>query len=88
MLLMLKWSTNTYLNPKTESDLLNNDRFFYVPTFPGRPWKLASIVKTWIRLKNDRHSVPVVVGGLIGRAGICCVVEQKLLSSLKTVEVF
>ena len=43
-------------------------------------------VKTWTRLKNERHSVPVAVGGLMARAGIRCVLERKLLPSLKTVK--
>ena len=37
--------------------------------------------------KNDRHSGSVVVRGLMGRAGICRVVERKLVPSLKTVKV-
>ena len=51
-------------------------------------------VKTWTRLKNERHSAPVAVGGLMGRAvpwdpfgRICCVVERELLASLKPVKV-
>ena len=32
--------------------------------------------------KNERHSTPVVVKGLMARAGICFVVERKLLPSL------
>ena len=43
-------------------------------------------VKTWTRLKNERHSAPVAVGGLMARAGIRCVLERKLLASLKTVK--
>ena len=37
--------------------------------------------QTWTRLKNDRHSVAVVVRGFIGRAGIYFVVERQLLPS-------
>ncbi|MCG8384556.1 MAG: hypothetical protein MJA30_03370, partial [Cytophagales bacterium] len=51
--------------------------------------------RTWTRLKNDRHSAPVVVKGLIGRTApwdpfgrIFFVVERTLLPGLKTVKLF
>ena len=68
-----------------------------MPT-PGLKARLNALLVsplTWTRLKNDRHSAPVVVKGLIGRTApwdpfgrIFFVVERTLLPGLKTVKLF
>ena len=44
------------------------------PGLKARPNALLVSPLPWTRLKNDRHSAPVVVREPIARTGICCVV--------------